>query len=130
MKYEIGRLGRSYNLLLDRGDDIQTEVQKTIRQEQITNGGVCAGLGGFADYGLSILVGEHGEEKDFTWANTILQLSSLQGILAQGSLELHSVVSLDAKQPDTFAGKNLPITKQKFYCQMMLWEIIHEESKH
>lgn len=126
MKYRTGRQGRCYNMLLDLGEDVIKEIQNLAEREGIRNGVISAGLGGFGKYGLLIPAIDEKAEKEQVWEQT-LQISSLQGCIREGKAEVYSVLSPDAPEPSAFAGKNMPVASRKFYCQMMICEVLYDE---
>lgn len=127
MRYTQGTLGRMYILNLHRGEDVQQEVERLVRTAGIRDGVVCAGLGGFDGYELRMPGGSAGGKTVRRWDQVLLQLSSLQGVIEDGRPVLYSVISLDDQEPETFAGQNTGHGTRKFYCQIMIWEIVYEK---
>jgi len=96
MKSFVAKPGsRMHILRLDPGDDLLGSINELIKKENIVNGVVVSGIGTF-DYCVLHMVMttsfpavEHFEK----WDDKPLELSSLDGIIANGVPHLHMVVS-------------------------------------
>lgn len=124
MQYRSGTLGRQFNLLLHTGEDILPVIQDTVDRENIQNGVIVAGLGGFDQYTLQFLSRDADCAATKHWSDVVLQLSSLQGIVENGRVRIGSSVSVDGTAPLTYTGEAGCGCKKLFYCQMMLWEVL------
>ena len=96
MKSFAGKgLGTVYTLRLDQGDYLLESIEKFISDNNICNAVVISGIGTL-DYCVLHMVMttsyppvEHFER----WEDSPLELSSISGIIANGSPHLHMVVS-------------------------------------
>ena len=125
MEYKAGTLGRKFNILLETGEDILTVVRDIITKENVKNGIIVSGLGGFNYYTLNFPTLNQGEHISKSWEDTVLQLSSLQGSIDSGNIKISSCVSVDGTAPLTYAGLIDSGCKKFFYCQLMLIEILY-----
>ncbi len=124
MHYKLNSLGRKFNILLDTGEDILTVVRDIITKENVENGIIVSGLGGFNYYTLNFADSTRDNAIEKSWSDTILQLSSLLGVIDNGSIRITSTVSVDGTAPLTYSGEIGRGCKKFFYCQMMLLELI------
>lgn len=122
MKTTQYRIGRCYDLTFEPGEDIDHAAAELCRRENIDMGAVTAGLGGFGRFCLSFPEQEGRSER--SWKDVVLQLSSVQGIIAGGRPELSAAVTVDGNEPLTWAGRVEPGSERLFYCELMLMELL------
>ena len=96
MKSFMAKPGSRLHILrLDTGDDLLGCINELIEKENIVNAAVVSGIGTFDHCVLHMVMTtsfpavEHFEK----WDDKPLELSSLDGIIANGSPHLHMVVS-------------------------------------
>ena len=96
MKSFIAKPGARLHILrLDKGDDLLGCVNELIEKENIVNGAVVSGIGTFDHCVMHMVMTtsfpavEHFEK----WDDKPLELSSIDGIIANGMPHLHMVVS-------------------------------------
>ena len=96
MKSFVAKPGQRLHILrLDTGDDLLGSVNALIEKEHIVNGAVVSGIGTF-DYCVMHMVmttGFPAVEHFEKWDDKPLELSSIDGIIANGVPHLHMVVS-------------------------------------
>lgn len=87
--------GKIYTLRLDKGDYLLESIEEFIKQEGIQNAVIVSGIGTF-DYCVMHMVMTTGfppVEHFEKWEDKPLELSSISGIIADGTPHLHMVVS-------------------------------------
>ena len=96
MKSFVARPGKKLHILrLDPGDDLLGCVNELIEKENIVNGAIVSGIGTFDHCVMHMVMTtsfpavEHFEK----WDDKPLELSSIDGIIANGMPHLHMVVS-------------------------------------
>ena len=96
MKSFVAKPGSKLHILrLDPGDDLLGCVNDLIEKENIVNGAIVSGIGTFDHCVLHMVMTtsfpavEHFEK----WDDKPLELSSIDGIIANGMPHLHMVVS-------------------------------------
>lgn len=90
-----GNLGRVHTLRLDAGDYVLESINAFIEQEHIRNAVVISAIGTL-DYCVMHMVMTTGYppvEHFARWEDKPLELSSVSGIIADGTPHLHMVVS-------------------------------------
>ena len=96
MKSFVGKgLGKVYTLRLDQGDYLLESIEKFISDNNIHNAVVISGIGTL-DYCVLHMVMTTGYppvEHFERWEDSPLELSSISGIIANGTPHLHMVVS-------------------------------------
>ena len=96
MKYFIGKeIGRTFVLRLDEGDYLLESINELIYNEKVNNGVVISGIGTLDNCVTHMVMTtsyppvEHFEN----WVDKPLELSSIDGVIADGKPHLHIVVS-------------------------------------
>jgi len=96
MKSFVAKPGSKLHILrLDTGDDLLGCINELIEKENIVNGAIVSGIGTFDHCVLHMVMTtsfpavEHFEK----WDDKPLELSSIDGIIANGVPHLHMVVS-------------------------------------
>ncbi|MDR3121966.1 MAG: DNA-binding protein [Clostridiales bacterium] len=96
MRNFVAKQGSKLHILrLDRGDDLLGCLNALIQKEHIQNGAVISGIGTFDHCVLHMVMTttlppvEHFEK----WDDKPLELSSVDGIIANGVPHLHALVS-------------------------------------
>ena len=96
MKSFVGKgLGKAYTLRLDQGDYLLESIENFISDNNIHNAVVVSGIGTL-DYCVLHMVMTTGYppvEHFERWDDSPLELSSISGIIADGTPHLHMVVS-------------------------------------
>lgn len=96
MEYFKNRgFGRIFVLRLDQGDMVLESIRKLIQDEGLKDGVVLSGIGTL-DYCVVHMVmttGYPAVEHFEKWSDKPLELSSIEGIIADGKPHLHIVVS-------------------------------------
>lgn len=95
--YEQQTTGRVIIVRLDAGDDLLGSIEQAIAEHGIKDGYVASGIGTL-DYCVMHMVMTTGYppvEHFAKWENEPLEVSSIDGIIADGTPHLHMVVSND-----------------------------------
>ena len=93
--FSTSDFGRLFTLRLDKGDFLLESIRALIEKENIKNAVVISGLGTFDSCVMHMVmttgfpIVEHFER----WEDKPLELSSIDGIIADGKPHLHMVVS-------------------------------------
>ena len=93
--FSTSDFGRLFTLRLDKGDFLLESIRALIEKENIKNAVVISGIGTF-DYCVMHMVMTTGfpiVEHFERWEDKPLELSSIDGIIADGKPHLHMVVS-------------------------------------
>lgn len=123
MQNFIGKTGRKLHILrLDPGDYLLESIQALIKKENIKNAYVVSGIGTL-DYCVLHMVMtttypavEHFEK----WENKPLELSSIDGIIADVTPHLHMVVSDHQK---AYSGHLEPGCRCLYLAEIVIQEI-------
>ncbi len=127
MKVTEYRFGRSFDIELAIGEDIRAAVAALCRNEGVETGVLTSGLGGFDRFCLSF---PNTPSRDVrSWNGQILQLSAVQGFVSDGVPEIYATVTVDGSDPLTWSGRVEDGTARKFYCEMMLTELLPVSAK-
>ena len=118
-----GKTGSRIHILrLDAGDYLLESIQNLIERENIKNAYVVSGIGTL-DYCVLHMVMttsyppvEHFER----WENKPLEVSSIDGIIADGIPHLHMVVSDHEK---AYSGHLEPGCRVLYLCEIVIQEI-------
>ncbi len=90
-----GKIGRVLALRLDPGEDVLPSLQRFIDDEGVRDGAIVSAIGTLKSCVLHMVMTttypavEHFER----WEDKPLELSSIDGIIADGHMHLHTVVS-------------------------------------
>lgn len=93
--FSTSEIGRVYTLRLDKGDYLLESINALIEKEEIKDAVVVSAIGTLSDCVLHMVmtteypVVEHFEH----WEDKPLELSSIDGIIADGKPHLHATVS-------------------------------------
>ena len=96
MKSFIAKPGSKLHILrLDAGDDLLDCINDLIEKENIVNGAIVSGIGTFDHCVMHMVMTTSlpPVENFVKWDNKPLELSSVDGIIANGIPHLHMVVS-------------------------------------
>ncbi|HEY5586157.1 MAG TPA: PPC domain-containing DNA-binding protein [Ruminiclostridium sp.] len=123
MENFTGKTGSKLHILrLDAGDYLLESIQSVIERENIRNAFIVSGIGTL-DYCVLHMVMttsypavEHFEK----WENKPLELSSIDGIIADGVPHLHMVVSDDEK---AYSGHLEPGCRCLYLSEIVIQEI-------
>ena len=119
MKCTEMKPGRSYDVLLRYNQGIQEAVQELVDKEDIENGYISAGLGGFDSFVLQYADGENDR-----WQNSILQLSSVGGFIEQGQVQVYGAITQDGTEKRTRSGAVENGTTRLFYGELFVQELL------
>jgi len=93
--FSTDKIGRIFVLRLDPGDFVLESIKELIQKENLRNGVVVSAIGTL-DYCVLHMVMTTGYppvEHFERWEDKPLELSSIEGIIANGEPHLHAVVS-------------------------------------
>ena len=116
--------GRSFDVLLDYGEDINNALRRLAQKEQIQAAMISAGLGGFDRFTLDYS-GKSGQR----WSNCVLQLAAVQGMISHMEPQVHAVVTLDGRNGITRVGRVGSDSPRLFYCQLFVQELLPADTK-
>jgi len=123
MKNYTTKAGDKLHILrLDTGDDVLACVNELIEKEGIKNGAVISGIGTL-DYCVLHMVTTTGfpaVEHFERWENKPLELTSVDGLIADGIPHLHAVVSDSQK---AYSGHLEPGCRILYLGEMLIMEI-------
>jgi len=126
MKSFIAKPGTRLHILrLDKGDDLLGCINELIEKENIVNAAVVSGIGTFDHCVMHMVMTtsfppvEHFEK----WDDKPLELSSIDGIIANGVPHLHMVVS-DYKY--AYSGHVEPGCRILYLGELLIMEFVAE----
>lgn len=120
--FSTGEIGRVFVLRLDQGDYVLEEIRKLIKKENISDAVVVSGIGTLDNCTLHMVMStgyppvEHFE----TWKDKPLELSSMDGIIADGEPHLHTVVSDHEK---AYSGHMEDGCRVLYLCEIVIMEL-------
>lgn len=120
--FSTGEVGRVFVLRLDQGDYVLEEIRKLIKKENISDAVVLSGIGTLDNCTLHMVMStgyppvEHFE----IWKDKPLELSSIDGIIADGEPHLHTVVSDHEK---AYSGHMENGCRVLYLCEIVIMEL-------
>lgn len=114
--------GRRHLIRIDPGEDVLESLNSFLKAENILNGVVVSGIGTFDQCVLHMVTTiDYPPQEHFErFTDTALELACIQGVVADGKLHLHCVVS-DTKY--AYAGHLEPGCRVLYLCEIVLDEI-------
>lgn len=111
--------GRSYDVLLKYSQGITEALRELVEKEGIENGYISAGLGGFDRFAL-----RYADGAEARWDGAILQLSSVEGFIEDGRVQVYASVTQDGADKVTRGGLVEDGTTRMFYCELFVQELL------
>jgi len=115
-------IGRIFILRLDQGDFVLEKINELIKKEDIKNGVVLSGIGTLDNCTLHMVtsIGYPPVEHFETWDKKPLELSSIEGFIANGKPHLHCVVSDHEK---AYSGHLEEGCRVLYLCEIVVAEV-------
>lgn len=119
--YKSNKIGRIFTISLDKGDDILNSVNDLIKKENIKDGVVVSGVGTVYNCVLHFVTDINDASKMYfkEWKDTPLEVTSIQGVIADGKPHLHAMVS---DVTGSWGGHLEPGCKVLYFFEIMIME--------
>jgi predicted DNA-binding protein with PD1-like motif len=120
--FEHNKIGRTFALRLDKGEDILEKLNDFIKKEKISDAVVVSGIGTVDQCTLHFVTHIDDASKMYykTWTDKALELASVQGIIADGMPHIHAVVS---DQNNAWGGHLEPGCRTLYLCELLIVEM-------
>ena len=120
--YESSGFGKVYTLRINPGEDMLLEIENFIKQTGIKYGTIVTGLATFKNCVLHMVTttGYPAVEHFESWNDKPLELSAISGVIADGAVHIHMVVS---DKEYAYSGHCEPGCTVLYLCEIVIAEI-------
>ena len=120
--FESSGLGKIYTIRIDPGEDMLVEIERFIEKTGIRYGAILTGIATFKDCVLHMVTttGYPSVQHLETWTDTPLELSAISGVIADGKIHIHMVVS---DKNMAYSGHCHPGCNILYLCEIVIAEI-------
>ena len=117
-----GEIGRIYTIRLDQGDLLLESINEFIQREQISDGVVVSGIGTLDNctYHMVMTTGYPPVDQFFNVKDTPMELSSINGIIADGVPHIHIAFSDPNRE---YTGHLENGCRVLYLCEILIMEL-------